>query len=146
MAPRRALYFSYGEDEKCAETRKFMETSGVILQFRDLSKNPLSERELNLLLGHLKLDHFLNSASPGYLENKLDNTQATRTDIIKMMAADHTLLRRPIVKVGRLVLVGCDQSKIAEMLQLGGNGAEPKKDPPAPPRHSRQKKSHAGRS
>ena len=146
MAPKRALYFSYGEDEKCAETRKFMENAGVILQNRDLSKNPLSERELTMLFGHLKLDHFLNTSSPNFAEHKLASTQLSRNEVIKMIAADHTLLRQPIVKVGRLVLVGCDQKKISEMLLLGGNGAEPPKDPPPPPRHSRQKKSHSGRS
>lgn len=146
MAPKRALYYSYGEDEKCSATQKFMEESGVLLQVRDLSKTPLTEREVTLLFGHLKLDHFLNSASPSYLEKKLDSTQPSRSDVIKMVAADYTLLRRPIVKVGRLVLVGCDQKKISEMLHLGGNGAEPLKDPPPPPRHNRQKKSHSGRS
>ncbi len=146
MAPKRAIYYSYDEDEKCAETKKFMETSGVILQTRDLSKNPLSEREVTLLVGHLKMDHFLNTSGSSFREHKLDSTNPSRTDLIKMIAADHTLLRRPIVKVGRLVLVGCDQKKIAEMLQLGGNGAEPLKDPPQPAKHGRQKKSHAARS
>lgn len=146
MAPKRALYYSYGEDEKCAATRKFIEESGVILQTRDLAKNPLSERELTLLFGHLKLDHFLNPSAPSFHEHKLDSTQPPRNEVIKMIAADHTLLRRPIVKAGRLLLIGCDQKKIAEMLQIGSNGNAAEKDPPQPIRHSRQKKSHSGRS
>ena len=147
MAPKRALYLSYGEDEKCIATRKFMEDSGVVLQARDLAKNNLSERELTMLIGHLKMDHFLNSSSPGYHENKLDSTQPERADVIKMIAADHTLLRRPIIKVGRLVLVGSDQKKISEMLQISGNGAEPVKDPPQPKgKSSRPKRAHVGRS
>lgn len=146
MAPRRAQYFSYGEDEKCAETRKFIEESGVVLQTRDLAKNPLSERELTVLFGHLKLDHFLNSSAPSFREHNLDSTHPTRNEVIKMIAADHTLLRRPIVKAGRLLLIGCDQKKIAEMLQIGSNGNAAEKDPPQPIRHARQKKSHAGRS
>ncbi|MDH3891685.1 MAG: hypothetical protein OEV49_11425 [candidate division Zixibacteria bacterium] len=145
MAPKRALYLSYGEDEKCAATRKFMEDAGVILQIRDLSKNPLSERELTVLFGHLKVDHFLNTSAPSYQELKLDGKQPARSEIIKMVASDHTLLRRPIVKAGRLLLVGCDQKKISDMLQIGGNGAEPSKDPPQPKNHRPQKKSHAGR-
>lgn len=146
MAPKRAFYLSYGEDEKCAETRKFMESSGIVLQVRDVAKNPLTVRELTLLFGHLKLDHFLNTSAPSFHEQKLDSIQPSRTELIKMIAADYTLLRRPIVKAGRLVMVGCDQKKIAEMLQIGGNGKGPDKDPPQPIRHSRQKKSHAGRS
>jgi arsenate reductase-like glutaredoxin family protein len=145
MAPKRAQYFSYGEDEKCAETRKFIEAAGINLQTRDLSKNPLSVRELTLLFGHLKLDHFLNSSAPSFRELKLDSTQPSRSELIKMIAADYTLLRQPIVKAGRLVMVGCDQKKISEMLLLGGNGAGPPKDPPQPSKHGR-KKSHAGRS
>ena len=147
MAPKRAMYISYGEDEKCDATKKFMEDSGVILQDRDLSKNHLSEFELIKLIGNLKLDHFINSSSPGYRENKLDSTQPDRIAIIKMIAADYTLLRRPIVKVGRLVLVGSDQKKISEMLQISGNGAEPVKDPPPPKsKNSRPKRIHSGRS
>ncbi len=146
MAPKRALYFTYGDDEKCAETRKFMEESGVILQIRDLAENPLTEGELIRLVGHLKLEHFLNPSSPNYSKHNLNNSGLCRGEIIKLMAADHTLLKRPIVKAGRLLLIGCDQAKIAEMLQLENNGSEPSKDPPQPKSNKPGKKAQTARS
>jgi len=146
MAPKRAIFMSYGNDEACAETRKFVEDSGVILQIRDIEKEPLTEDELLALIGHLRIDHFLNTSAPGLVKHKLDRSLPPRNELIKLMAQDHTLLRRPIIKSARLITVGCDKRRIAEMLQLSNNGDRPTDDPPQPKNHRGFKKTHAARS
>jgi arsenate reductase-like glutaredoxin family protein len=137
---------SYGNDEACAETRKFVEDGGVILQVRDIEKEPLSADELFALIGHLRIDHFLNKSAASYTEHRLDKSLPPREEIIKLMAQDHTLLRRPIIKSSRLITVGCDKRKIAEMLQLSNNGDGSVEDPPQPKNHRGNKKAHAARS
>lgn len=145
MAPKRAVFMSYENDEACVEVRKYIEESGIILQVRDISKQPLTEWELTNLIGQLRIEHFLNVSAPSFGKHKLDQSLPPRNDLIKLMAEDHTLIRKPIVKAARLITVGCDKSKIAEMLQINSNGEAVVHDPPQPRNH-RHKKAHAGRS
>jgi arsenate reductase-like glutaredoxin family protein len=122
MPLKRATYLTWGEDEQCAETRKFIENAGVLLDVRDLSRQPLSVDEVDKLIGHIHIDHFLNPLSASYAKYELDKKTPERREMIKLIAADYTLLRRPIIKNNRLFLVGCDRRKIAEMLQISPNG------------------------
>jgi arsenate reductase-like glutaredoxin family protein len=122
MAPRRAKFISYGKDQLCDETRQFIEEAGVILDIREIDKDPLSARELDNLIGHLNVNHFLNTVATSYKKHGLDKKLPDRNDLIKLMVNDHTLIRRPIIKSARLITVGCDKKKISQMLQLNSNG------------------------
>lgn len=122
MAPRRATYLSYGDNESCLETRKYIEDSGIILTVRDIKENPLSEAELAKLIGHLNVVHFVNKMSESYTKNKLDEVMPTREEVIKLMATDYTLIRKPIIMSTRLLTIGCDKKKISQMLQINASG------------------------
>ena len=50
MALRQAKFLTYGDDEQCAEVKKFIEEAGVILEYRDIEKKPLTEDELTALI------------------------------------------------------------------------------------------------
>ena len=128
MAQKRATYMTYGDSQRCTEIRKFLEDAGVILDVRDIKKDPLSERELDLVLGHIPVSHFLNEASLTYKKKGLDKLIPERGEMIHMIAEDPTLLRRPIIKTIRLITIGCDKQKIAEMFQINQNG-EPLEEP-----------------
>jgi arsenate reductase-like glutaredoxin family protein len=138
MAPKRATFLCYGEDAMCAETCKFIEDAGVILEKRDIGKNPLSEDELDTLVGTLNISHFINSLSEAYSKTGWDKTPPNRQEIIEAMAKDYTLIRRPIVMVSRLVTIGADKKRIGEMLQLNRQNDMP--DPARPPLRSGHKK------
>jgi arsenate reductase-like glutaredoxin family protein len=122
MALKRALYITYGDEERCSDTRRFIEDAGIDLDIRDIKKNPLTEDELKRLLGWFEITHFLNPGSPSFEKNGLDKTLPDRADILRMIVEDQSLLRRPIIKAGRLLTVGCDRRKIADMLQISANG------------------------
>ncbi len=122
MPLKRATYLTWGEDEQCAETKKFIENAGVILDVRDLSKQPLTANEVDRLIGHVNIDHFLNPMSPTYIKLEMDKKTPDRTEMIRLIVEDYTLLRRPIIRNNRLFLIGCDKRKIAEMLQFSPNG------------------------
>lgn len=128
MPPQRAKIYSYGNDDMCADAKKFIEDAGVILDVHDLEKQPLSEAELAQLVGNLEISHFLNPLSDSFGNNKLDEKLPNREEILKLMAKDHTLIRRPIIKAARLIMIGCDKRKIADMLQIGENGEAPQVD------------------
>jgi arsenate reductase-like glutaredoxin family protein len=122
MPLKRATYLTWGEDEQCADTRRFIENAGVLLDVRDLSKQPLSVVEIDKLIGHVHIDHFLNPMSATYAKHEMDKKTPTRNDMIRLIAEDYTLLRRPIIRNNRLFTIGCDKRKIAEMLQISMNG------------------------
>jgi arsenate reductase-like glutaredoxin family protein len=128
MVPKRATFLTYGADEKCADIKRFIEDSGVLLDIRDIEKKPLTVREIESLVGHLDLNHFLNPMSRSFEKNGLDKDLPPRDEVIKMIVEDHTLLRRPIIRNNRLFTIGCDKRKIAEMLQISPNGKPPVDD------------------
>ncbi len=119
MAPKRAMFLCYGDDEVCRDTQKFIEDSGVIVDSRDIEKNPLSEAELDRLVGTLSIGHFINTMAPAYTKNGWDKSLPTREEAIEAMVQDHTLIRRPIIKASRLITIGSDKKRITEMLQVG---------------------------
>ncbi len=47
-----------------------------------------------------------------------------RNEVFELIASDYTLLKRPIIKSPRLMTVGYDKKKIAEMFQISNNGNE----------------------
>lgn len=122
MAPKRAKFYSYGQDSLCAEVKEFIEKAGVILDVRDIEKEPLSVGEITRLFKHINIRHFLNTISDAYTTYRLDKNLPPREKIIELMAQDHSLIRRPIVQTARLLTVGCDRRKIAEMLQISASG------------------------
>ena len=128
MAPKRAKFYSYGEDTLCVETKEFIEKAGVLLDVRDIEKQPLSLREIQQLFGHINIKHFLNTLSDSYSKLQLDQNLPAREKVLQLMADDHTLIRRPIIKSQRLLTIGCDKRKISEMFQISANGSIPQED------------------
>jgi arsenate reductase-like glutaredoxin family protein len=134
MAHKRATFYTYGKDEKADEARRFIEEGGVIVDVRELDKKPLSLDEVEKLIGNLEIQHFINPLSESFDSLNLDDRRINRSEILKAMAEDNTLLRRPIIKSARLVTIGNDRKKIAEMLQIkpGGNGDNDYRDEQPP--------------
>ena len=121
MAPKRAIFITFGSEPVCEETKKFIEEAGVLLTVRDLGENPFSYDELKKIIGHINLSHFLNSMAPEYSKLKLDSIN-NREEVLRIIAENNSILQRPIIKTPRLMTVGCNKKKIAEMLQISFNG------------------------
>ena len=128
MAAKRAKFYSYGDDDRCHDIRRYIEDAGIILEIRDLEKDPLSVEELDALLGYCDVTHYLNKLSKSYDSNGLDKRLPERNKVLELIAKDQTLLRVPFIKSTRLWTVGCDKKKIAEMLQIRENGSDGRED------------------
>lgn len=122
MAQKMAKYITYECDEQCAQTRAFIEEAGVLLEFRDLGKDPMSKDEISKLLGYLNMNHFVNPMSESYTRLGFDKGLPDREKVLEAMAEDNTLLKRPIITTIRLLMIGNDKQKISAMLQLSNNG------------------------
>lgn len=121
MVLKRAKLFVYDNDEYCTEVKQFLEDSGIFLEIRDLKKDPFSYDEITNLVGFLKINHFLNKKSDAYNQHKLDKASLSREEMIQLILNDQSLLRSPIVKAARLIIIGHDKQKISEMLQIKAN-------------------------
>lgn len=122
MAVKRATFLTYGSDAQCSEVKQFIEEKGVLLDVRDLETQPLTERELGALIGYFNVSHFVNPFSMEFEKHGLDKGLPSREDVIKLLAEEPALLRRPIIQTGRLMTIGCNRQRITEMLQLSENG------------------------
>ncbi|MDD3731958.1 MAG: hypothetical protein PHU88_06250 [candidate division Zixibacteria bacterium] len=125
MALKKVKYITYDENEQCYEIRRFIESAGIVLEVRDLSRQPFTESELKALISHFDISHFLNPMSKSYKKYGFDKHVPAREEIIKGIAEDYTLIRRPIIKNARLFTIGCSKKAISEMLQISQNGNNP---------------------
>ena len=122
MALKKVKYITYDENEQCTDIRNFIESAGIVLDVRDLTKEPFSEEEAARLISHFDISHFLNPMSKSYKSLGFDKRTPSREEIIKGIVEDYTLLRRPIIKNARLFTIGCNEKAISEMLQISRNG------------------------
>jgi arsenate reductase-like glutaredoxin family protein len=122
MSLKKATFYTYNDNSTCNELKNYIEDSGVVLKIRDLEKEPFSSDELKNLMGHINLSHFVNKMSSSYSKINSDNGKLDKNHVIELILEDPSLLRVPIIKSTRLMTVGCDKKKIAEMLQISING------------------------
>lgn len=122
MPQKHATFITYGRDDRCEEIRKFIEDAGIIVSLRDLAQRPFTAEELDQMFGHNPLSYFINPASSEFSKLGLDSQMPERRELLKLIAQNPGLLRRPIVRNARLLTVGCNKEKIAEMLQINANG------------------------
>jgi len=122
MSLKRATFYTYIDNSACNDIKKYIEEAGVVLDIRDLEKKPFSSDELKKLMGHINLNHFVNKMSASYSKINTDNGKPDKNQVIELILEDPSLLKVPIIQSARLMTVGCDKKKIAEMLQISVNG------------------------
>jgi arsenate reductase len=85
------------------------------LELRDLGKEPLSEKELDALIGKRDYREFLNPRNELYRARKMKQKPPSRAEAIKLMARNPNLIRRPIVVGGKRMVIGYDAERLAEL-------------------------------
>jgi arsenate reductase-like glutaredoxin family protein len=90
---------------------------GVELESRDLDKQPLSEKELDDLIGGRDYRAFLNPRNELYRERKMGEKVPTKADAIRLMSKNPNLIKRPVVVRGAQIVVGLDEVAYRRLLQ-----------------------------
>ncbi len=85
------------------------------MELRDLGKDPLSEAELDALIGKSDYLQFLNPRNELYRTRKMKQKPPSRAEAIKLMARNPNLIRRPIVVAGKRMVIGYDEQALAEL-------------------------------
>jgi arsenate reductase-like glutaredoxin family protein len=105
-----------------------LEEHGVVLVKRNVSDTPLSQDELEAILGYQNPKHYLNSASSAFKKNKMDKKIPARNELIELIIEQPDLLRYPIITSGRLMTIGGNRQQLIDMFQLtvsdNGSGAK----------------------
>jgi arsenate reductase (glutaredoxin) len=77
---------------------------------RDLDKQPLSESELDELIGARDYKDFLNARNELYRERKMAEKPPSRAEAIKLMSKTPNLIRRPLLVQGSRIIIGFDEA------------------------------------
>jgi Spx/MgsR family transcriptional regulator len=99
----------------CRKAKQFMEKRGFQLYFRDLAKERLSAAELEKLIGKQDYKDFLNSRNEVFRKENMKEEPPTRKQAIRLMAKWPNLIRRPVIRAGRHVILGFDKKGIAKL-------------------------------
>ena len=90
---------------------------GAELDSRDLDKEPLSEAELDELIGTRDYKQFLNPRNELYRTKNMKEKPPTRTEAVKLMARTPNLIRRPVVIRGDQIVLGFDEEALKKLLK-----------------------------
>jgi arsenate reductase-like glutaredoxin family protein len=81
------------------------------IEERDFAKAPLTEAELDRLIGPRNHLDFLSTRNALYKERRMDVKPPSRKEALALMAKEPNLLKRPILVAGRKVLIGFKQEE-----------------------------------
>lgn len=106
--------------KNCDSTRRaqrWFETNGLAYRFRDIRDGESTERALALVAAAADWQPFLNRRSttwralPDSAKCDLDRPAALR-----LLAAQPTLIKRPLLHIGGVTLAGFDAARVAELV------------------------------
>jgi len=90
---------------------------GAELESRDLDKQPLSEKELNDLIGERDYKLFLNPRNELYRERNMARKTPSREEAIRLMSKNPNLIKRPVVVRGDQLVLGLDVTAYMKLLR-----------------------------
>jgi len=83
---------------------------GLKFDSRDLDKEPLSEAELDQLIGAHDYKEFLNPRNELYRKRGMAQKLPARPDVLKLMSRNPNLIRRPLLVRGSQIIIGFDEA------------------------------------
>jgi arsenate reductase len=90
---------------------------GAELESRDLDKQPLSEQELDELIGRRDYKPFLNPRNELYRERNMAEKVPARDEAIRLMSRNPNLIKRPVVVRGERLVLGLDETAYRKLLK-----------------------------
>jgi arsenate reductase len=90
---------------------------GAELESRDLDKQPLSEKELDDLIGARDYKPFLNPRNELYRQRNMAEKTPPRAEAIRLMSKNPNLIKRPVVVRGEQIILGLDESAYRKLLK-----------------------------
>lgn len=82
-----------------------------------MDEEPLSESELDALVGTRDCKQFLNPRNELYRQKNMAEKPPKRAEAIKLMAKTPNLIRRPVVIRGAQLVLGFDEAAYKKLLK-----------------------------
>ena len=114
------LFLQYPKCTTCRKAKKFLQENNVTFDDRDITiDNPtVEELEKWIDLSGLEIKKFFNTSGVLYKEMKLKDKikDMSREEMIKLLATDGKLVKRPLLIFEDKVLVGFKEEQYKEIL------------------------------
>ena len=114
------LFLQYPKCTTCRKAKKFLQENNVTFDDRDITiDNPtVEELEKWIDLSGLEIKKFFNTSGVLYKEMKLKDKikDMSREEMIKLLATDGKLVKRPLLICDNKVLVGFKEEQYKEIL------------------------------
>ena len=89
---------------------------GVEIEERDFFKDPFSEAELEELMTLAPPSELFSWRSPSFRKLQMDKTTLEPQDLVRLMAQEPRLIRRPMFRIGDRLVVGGGKKAIDSVL------------------------------
>ena len=115
------VFFCYPKCSTCQKAKKWLQENSVEFTERDIVKNNPTEEELKKFYKRSKkeLKKFFNTSGILYREMELKDKLPTMTEeeILKLLATDGKLVKRPMIVTKDVVLNGFKEEEWKELLK-----------------------------
>lgn len=116
----KKLFLQYPKCTTCRKAKKFLQENNIDFDDRDITINNPTVEELEkwIDLSGLEIKKFFNTSGVLYKEMKLKDKikDMSREEMIKLLATDGKLVKRPLLICEDKVLVGFKEEQYKEIL------------------------------
>jgi arsenate reductase len=103
----------------CRRAKELLLGQGANLEERDLVRQPLSEAEIDALIGSDDHRKYLRPKHPLYRERRMNESPPSRAEAVRLMAADPNLIHRPLAIAGGDRVIGFDREALQALVGAG---------------------------
>jgi Spx/MgsR family transcriptional regulator len=110
---KKARFFWRSTCSTCRNAREFLRSElKVDLEERDYSKEPFSADELRELFAGHDPREYLNPKSASFKAMGLDPRALSAQAVLKLMAEDSRVIKRPLTMAGKRLIAGFDKEAL----------------------------------
>lgn len=120
---KKVDFINYPKCTTCIKARKWLESNNVNFEARDIVINNPTEEEIKdyLKRSGKELKKFFNTSGILYREMNLKEklTTMSEAEIIKLLASNGKLVKRPLIVADKDVLIGFKEEEWAKFFKVG---------------------------
>ncbi len=111
--------YDWNKCTSCRAYRLWLAEEGISFEQRDFFKEPFTEKELRKTIGRTPLADVFSWNSPSFKEMGVSREvlSADEPRMMKLMLAEPRLIRRPMARVGRKLVVGTKKEDLQKALK-----------------------------
>lgn len=120
---KKVDFINYPKCTTCIKARKWLESNNVNFEARDIVLNNPTEEEIKdyLKRSRKELKKFFNTSGILYREMNLKEklTTMSEAEMIKLLASNGKLVKRPLIVADKDVLIGFKEEEWAKFFKVG---------------------------